>query len=539
MGVMDGKNRAVAMAGIGLALLLSACEKEMGYNRGGKVPVVFLTSTVGYDAANGGMRSAMTKEPETEVIPLGNDLFMYVTLREDAVEEQNELRAGLFDNQKVRFAAFNKTSGLQEGTAVTYTYNGSKLVPDSGSDPLGVEPDDGTTYRFVAYSYYGDPETDPVETDIAPAKDLVWGAKEQLITDTEAGRRVEINMEHRFSRMRVKINAGAIATNIVDLTNVQLVGKATDLDIETGALSSGSASAAQSVENFSGTATVQTSDYYVFYSSPTTVSIESIILKIGGVDKTFYSLSTNFKEAWVGGTSYTLEVDIKKLAFAKSNIYWDVNAGELTFDKTGTVSGSQYFQGVFFRWGSLVGLSPTGFGSGTVLYVPESGGGWDGTQTVGSNTYGFDSWDAVPYSASGVVLYDEGFTAYTGDICSYLTDGVWRLPSASECGSLIAGSWVSGTASFDLEGTGAITSGRSFSSPVTLRLPDGGSYRHEWNGFYNPAQGAGYMYYMTGTSGYYLQSWYFTIGSTLYDKTAVVNDLPRERNGMPARCVTN
>jgi hypothetical protein len=31
-------------------------------------------------------------------------------------------------------------------------------------------------------------------------------------------------------------------------------------------------------------------------------------------------------------------------------------------------------------------------------------------------------------------LYDLGYDigAYTGDICSYLTDGVWRLPNAAE-----------------------------------------------------------------------------------------------------------
>jgi hypothetical protein len=475
--------KTVAVAAIGLGVFLSACEKDISSNGGRKVPVVFSISTGGYNAANEGIRGAIPNEEEavTEVVPLGNDLYLYATLRPDPAEEQaqGELRASLFTNQKVRFAAFNKTTGLQEGSTVTYTYNGSKLVPDAGNDPLGVEPDDGTVYRFVAYSYYGSPGTDPVETDIAPEKDLVWGVTEQVITDTEAGRKVEINMSHLFSRMRVKVDASTIATAIKNINitnNVQLKGKATDLDIETGGLSDGAADAALSVVNFAGTATVQTSDYVVFYAIPTKVSIGSITLTIGGLDKTFSLLSTNFNKVWVGGRSYTLEVDVKKLVWAGSNIYWDSGAGKLTFSQSTAIN----YQGVLIKWGSLVGLSPV---LGTApddipVYIPAGGGNWE-EKTLSASDFG--SYNYIPRVGTQTLLteatdaesehflYDQPFSAYTGDICSYLTGGVWRIPTAAEFRSIIPSlSWANGSSGSNASGTALVNAGCAYTAASIL-----------------------------------------------------------------------
>jgi hypothetical protein len=216
------------MAGViaGLALLISACEKDISDGRGAMVPILFSTSTAGYDADEG-MRGFKRMAPETQVIPLGDGLFMYATLQEDTIREaaSDEPRAAIFNNQKIRFAAFNKSTGVQIGSTVTYRHNGTRLVPEG--DPVGVEPDGTTMYRFVAYSYYGDYEEDPVETGIAPSQDLVWGDCETTIVDTETSRTVPITMRHKFSRVKVKINASAIATAITAISNVQVFGEQT------------------------------------------------------------------------------------------------------------------------------------------------------------------------------------------------------------------------------------------------------------------------------------------------------------------------
>jgi hypothetical protein len=494
------------MAVMGLALLLWSCEKEAVIERGGKVPIIFSMNTSAYDAETKGMRGSVSKKPETEVIALGNDLFMYVTLKEDPIEEQpsGELRAGLFTNQKVRLAAFNKTTGVQEGTAVTYTYNGSKLVPDTGNDPLGVEPDDGTVYRFVAYSYYGDPTTDPEETNISPAKDLVWGVKEQPITDTEAGRTVVINMEHRFPKMRVKLDASAIATEIVSLTNVQLKGKTVDLDIETGDLSANTADAAQTVEDFDGTLNVQTSDYVVFYSMPTKVSIQSMVLKIGGVNKTFTPPTTNFNKVWEGGKSYTLEVDVKKLVWAGSNIYWDDVEQEMRFSETTVIN----YQGIFFPWGSLVGFSPTGeittLPMTMLIYIPNvDDGTWQNPRAVANQA---ERMYDPPIAADELspdtenYLYDRlRLDVLGGDICSYLTGGVWRMPSGAEYAASLPYSWSSGSVSANASGTGIINAGYT-SSVTSVFLPASGM-RHGTNLYPAGTQSQSFQCYWSGSSG--------------------------------------
>jgi uncharacterized protein (TIGR02145 family) len=471
---------------ISLIVLLSACEKAISERTGNVVPVYFTTSAAGYDDSDETVRNLSMEEPETVVVPMGDNLFLYATLQPDPAEEQDseELREALTNGQKVRIAAFNTTTGLQEGTTVTYTRTGGKLVPDG--DPIGVEPDNTTVYRFVAYSYYAARTTDPVETGITPSQDLIWGFHEKKIEDTEASRTVPIEMKHKFSRVKVKIDASTVASTIVSVTSVQILGGQTVnlTDIKEGtvaATGTGVNYNISSLSYFTGSGAVRTStNYQVFYPSPTGVSIGAMTLTLSstGMNKTYNNISADFTKALTPGKSYTLVVDIKKLTFAKSNIYWDIGANKLTFDQTGTISGSEYYQGVGFRWGSLVGVSPVGgeitaTKNNVIVYVPTGGGNWDGTKTAGTSTWG--EITDIPYFSTTPpggdhYLYSQGFTAYTGDICSYLTNGVWRMPRRAEFDSILTGSGGlfdnGGTATnINAAGTGTITSGYTVGSP--------------------------------------------------------------------------
>jgi hypothetical protein len=438
------KNKEIMMMGwVGVVLLLSACEKDISGKLGYRVAVNFSTGAAGYDAVDEAMRSFSIQEPEPEtvVVPMGNDLYLYATLAPDRAGElcSDELRAevGLKTNQKIRFAAF-MPDGTQEGATANYTYNGSNLVPNSGA-PLTVEPD-GTIYRFAAYSYYGDPETAPDETDIIPNKDLVWNAVNQSVTTTASTQTVNINMKHKFSRVRVKVDAHTIATAIPTISNVQIVGgKKVDLtDIRQGTVEATGTEAAQSVD-FSGTSNVLLSDYYVYYPSVTGVKIGSIKLTIGSEDKTFSSLTAHFNKTLVEGKSYTLVLDIKELIWAKSNIYWD--GDELMFSE----SGNSDYQGVFFKWGSLVGISPVGGDADALtLYIPPvSGGNWE---TCSASDSPWGNYNNIPRitSVNGstdwtfpylYTLGSSGYDSYTGDICAYLTNRIWRMPTVSEYNS--------------------------------------------------------------------------------------------------------
>jgi hypothetical protein len=167
--------------------------------------------------------------------------------------------------------------------------------------------------------------------------------------------------------------------------------------------------------------------------------------------------------------------------FAGSNIYWDAENERLTFedvdydaaedpDNEGKdpgdgdyVNKSQY-QGVFFKRGSLVGISPSGAWDGansleeggTVVYVPEGTNGIH-VKAPGSS---LTNWNSIPFvmtnpsnaelgiannaerRTSGYITYlnsiPQNITESKGDICAYLSgrpgipEGYWRMPTSME-----------------------------------------------------------------------------------------------------------
>ncbi|MBF0647876.1 DUF4906 domain-containing protein [Dysgonomonas sp. GY75] len=142
----------------------------------------------------------------------------------------------------------------------------------------------------------------------------------------------------------------------------------------------------------------------------------------------------------------TVNQDAYQAKWAGSNIYWDGTS--LTFDDVSTSGPSPHetYQGVYFKWGSLWGISPQGNWSdnSTVVYVPD-GNGY--TSDIAS------SWSSVPYWVRGGLISDPDEHYITdvvhtaaniangyGDICKYLTElngGTlhgrrWRLPTAND-----------------------------------------------------------------------------------------------------------
>ncbi|MDR1883676.1 MAG: hypothetical protein LBR26_12970 [Prevotella sp.] len=166
--------------------------------------------------------------------------------------------------------------------------------------------------------------------------------------------------------------------------------------------------------------------------------------------------------------------------WAGSNIYW--TGSYLTFDDTNNRTNESY-QGVFFQWGSLIGLDPsytsqgsTSWGSSCKVYVPNwnysnpTSSTW--TATTAGSTY---TWSNIPRAdgqtsenktAFAYLTMDAGATATAntsvgghvpvkgksvanqkmiGDICRYLTEtgrapgsttGTrWRMPTAAEFAS--------------------------------------------------------------------------------------------------------
>jgi hypothetical protein len=152
----------------------------------------------------------------------------------------------------------------------------------------------------------------------------------------------------------------------------------------------------------------------------------------------------------------------KKLAFAGSNIYWD--GFKLTFKEAGYTGPENYYQGVFFKWGSLVGISPAGlefaeFTTSTPIYTPTfvstSNKNWSKNTTSSVWLDIVPVRDNVAGDRYSTYLMDDArntdndyayWKAKKGDICRYISEngygpvegGVkygYRMPTLYELGA--------------------------------------------------------------------------------------------------------
>ncbi|MDR0891407.1 MAG: hypothetical protein LBN24_02210 [Mediterranea sp.] len=192
-----------------------------------------------------------------------------------------------------------------------------------------------------------------------------------------------------------------------------------------------------------------------------------------------YTISLSIAKKSAG---YVVDPRVKSGDWAASNIYWD--GTRLTFDQyagDGTPDNpdSPYYGGVYFKWGSLVGISPIthvdGDGSKwTTIFRPETAEGsakltegtligtytdedrvgtntqeWWGNKNVQSSDYGTrNNQPASPYVCANELRGDDegkdgGANLYEhydkywhegnlGDICAYITGGDWRMPNNSD-----------------------------------------------------------------------------------------------------------
>jgi hypothetical protein len=253
------------------------------------------------------------------------------------------------------------------------------------------------------------------------------------------------------------------------------------------------------------------------------------------------------------GYSYSIGLKLYRLPrFAGSNIYWDDDNDQLTFAPHGDNTRAKY-QGVYFQWGSLIGISPVGDydSNSTVLYKPTNTGAdntaprtWE--KTTGS-TWGAD-WDAIPSydgessintSLDATSLLDKpAFGSYKGDICYYINED-YRMPTMSELDSLRSSSPYVGftndpsdipsSGDDDVAGRHVFTANYgTFTSHVlpasgirysaTGALYDVGDGGYYWSGSGLASDGEAYRLYFSGSDAYT-----FYIGGRTF--------------GRPVRCV--
>lgn len=263
-------------------------------------------------------------------------------------------------------------------------------------------------------------------------------------------------------------------------------------------------------------------------------------------------------------------ITYRKSIWAGSNIYWD--GTKLTFDTEETTANNKK-QGVFFKWGSLIGISPNGTdgsafdnNSSARLYIPPSGGtlnngsSWTDTTTGSSIT-----WTNIPYmdpTDATINLNDisqnttANYATYKGDICQYLSktgavSGSWRMPTIMEFNTTNTGikeptGWrTTGTTTWEQYGSYPSTPSSGDAngqSPMSW----GATYTYNGSGTSFPASGyrntSGVLYSIGQKGSYWSSSaGSVTNGFHLYfysDDVYPENNDPRQ-NGIVVRCVWN
>jgi hypothetical protein len=459
----------------GLAWLLIACEREFtGRDLGEPVAVRLVVEEAPF-GSGGGLRGDAVRE-ERVVVPLAGGLCAEATLTPLPAPAGRAHGAGFEVGGRLRVAAYADTGGGPAASATaTALYevketDGVRSVEPVGA-PLAVA---AGGYFFAAWSTNSSstpPDADGLATaNFSPlTDDLLWGRSvSTTISGTENG--VAISLKHQFSQI-----AGIV---IEYYYNNGTESDANDFTLNGSSEVSISSSYAATLTGHSGavatTGTVLTTMAYVGYADAKSrycsdpfrvysgggaiqVAIPSITLVQDGLTKT--DLLVPFTTALLPGVSYALNIRLKDppVKWAGSNVYWDPglngDQGGLTFKKYGHEGPENFYQGVYFKWGSLVGISPVGEfdPDATTIYVYHNGQWRETTVAAAYNVNpslcysGFTgaTWGGIPYAATDVSVgsrtedhLGSSFQGNTGDICRYLEQhngpAGYRIPKSAE-----------------------------------------------------------------------------------------------------------
>jgi hypothetical protein len=569
---------------LSLTLALGSCEKELpeGKRNGALIPVKFnilgVTEGVSEELTRSG---SVNSEPETVVLPLGDGLSLEISLEQDAPVLRDAAPQPLPDGTTYRLLAIevstNKLLALADG------------VIGFPSPELSVPID--ADCKFYALSYKTTETISPAYTvgdvlstlTVDNTKDfLLWSSGGALTQDVNNEYSLDVTFSQQLARVKLiidsQVTGKAIQTIAAGITIGQVATGGT-LSYPTGVVTPSGTLSSPAFSWTTPASNQESSVRLVFpkASSILTVTLPANAIKLQDVATYIPTASTpiTFTTALERGNSYTIRVKILRIAlsdkFASSNIYWD--GTKLTFAPYTSTPSTQYtteqhYQGVYFKFGSLVGVSPVGSfnTSSTLIYVPYYGDGtspgWQesrATRTTddvsnfpGASPHGsWTSWANMLYISGGTSTDRSNFhvidpaqntsdkwRTFKGDICQYISatqPGLsgYRLPMSIEFGSTSNWSSYTGTKSGSASSNGkwVIGAGCSFTGhgvffPAT-------NYRRNSNGGLSLITTVGH--YMSGSTresgGCYLLD---ITSSSTNPSNYTVN---RDYDAAPVRCI--
>jgi hypothetical protein len=502
----------VGVATVLLMMGLTSCEKDVV---NGAIRLNFTISDLSYGSEETRSAGRMQMEPETVVVPVHDELHLYATLEEE-VDAPLRATEPLEVGTRLRIVAYDSSAHLVDNFEYEVTNSSGAIKPVGSATGLTL-PSPGS-YTFVVYSLNTaaalsySATLGPYSPNTA-GDDLLY-VKVEDVAIVVGDNNVPIVMKHAFSRVTLKATTDNLS-GTPDINDLEAALAGYEAMLHDGMIVNGAAEY-QAFASFSplGTTTVTGARRMVYTGGESITSIKITSVTIGTTTRANL-LPIQFNQKLDPGKSYTLRISFKNLVWAKSNIYWvktgtydddedsvaDGDVGYLTFDTTD--EGNQGYQGVFFKYGSLVGISPTlttsihdtpqDISVDTPVYLPTYHAGSPATSTWRSPTispYTKAGWEppqsGVASNGAATIPYLDGsyddtentrnstfamdaarntkemYEGMRGDICQYLSktgavSGNYRLPMSSEFGTTnsvwnssnpttvaVAGGWTKG-----------------------------------------------------------------------------------------------
>ena len=320
----------VFLLAAGLTFLMSSCETEYipdvpddGYlTVSGKEGNFSLDIRMAAYGDTDTLPDTRSMEPETDVIRVKDDLFIYATLAVDPVDRTPAVKTRKFETgAKIRVVAYRENPG----PVLTYVYdtvyyvNNGTLVRDGSTNKINLP---AARYKLVAYSY-NDPAAappayaDPIQ-NINPENDLIWGESDTVMVVDGIINKIPITMNHKLSQVKLVATTGDDGIpSIFAFSGVKLPGYLFDLTTETGALTPKTALDQDFTFTIpsGGADTVKSNTRTVYTGTPgdipTVVHIGSMTVQVTTLkDTTITDFSATFAKSLKSGYSYTMTMNI-------------------------------------------------------------------------------------------------------------------------------------------------------------------------------------------------------------------------------------
>jgi hypothetical protein len=431
-----------------LPLFLISCDNELPDKKisGEEVSVHIRSLGITEGGSKSIRNSSLQKEPKTVLTPVGDGMVLEMSIKED----KSPLRGTVELADGVCF----RVIAVEAGTTEYYSHGDFKY-----GDPITLHSDFhvriGKTYDFICFTFNTTniadlPNTNnyTVGNDLPTSlshsgKDVFWWHSTSSMTIPEEGVELDITLTPKKAKAKLILDLSYNDWNITSIANNKIFTAgmtAPQINWSTGVLSSGYMYGAYFTwPTPTSPYSTQLTSNEVAFVPPSEDTYVQVQFEAGAISRegnlpTLPSgtIFTRFHDQlFETGVSYTILIRLRVPIFARSNVYWDDSEKKMTFeaaadDPADNDDSKLGYQGLFFKFGSLVGISPSGTSystSSTLLYKAGDPTPYKGT-----------AWGSIPYWDAMVDVTGEPDIANSkGDICKYINSD-YRLPYWQEFG---------------------------------------------------------------------------------------------------------